>query len=255
MADNIQGMFEKMRTDQEAGHAALVESTSSSTPEVETKSEESKPDPKPAAEVADKKDAIDATEEGGKETRATKRLRNLLAEKGESKKAIKERDALIAQLQKQLADKGESKPEPTQDEEPDWVSALLGETQTSTKQTEGMTHLEQRLHKMEVVQEMGNIRKAVTKVQKAHPDVPVELLLRAIEQDGDADIGLIAQQYDALVADIRSGGSSSTPEVKEEKKVVTRPKGKTSGGSSFPSSALAGKKFRSVTDIFAALRG
>ena len=195
-------------------------------------------------------DITDAELDALTESRLVRRLRRQLATNKESTTKIGAHEAEILRLKGLLEQAGRERERPK-----DWLDEFRPKAAPATGEgKDGLAALQARVDEMGTQQSVreaaGLLERELAEVAKDHPDVPRDLLLRAVELDGAADLHRTAEEYTAFVTSLR-GKPDTKPEPDRPTAAKRPPDGRASSGAQAPSTKDIYAGARTVADLFA----
>mgnify|MGYP003150559646 FL=1 len=189
-----------------------------------------------------------------------KRFKSVLDARNNYRGEVKDYRSKITSLEQKLASLEQSRTQTPQtqpaDQEPNWLDNYLNEdTHAAPEWQQQYKGLNDRLYQFEVAQEEATLKVELEQIGTQFPNVPSQLLLKAVIQDPAVDIFKLAEDYSHYVSGIEEGAIARY--VKEGGQEVaapalSRPHSSPSGGAS---TVLKPKeKPRSVKEATSALR-
>ena len=138
------------------------------------------------------------------------RFKNVLEARNKFRNEVGGYQAQISSLEKKLAALEQSRtqtpsaPPAIQEQERSWLDDYLGqgEEAATPEWQQQYSSLDQRLYQFEVAQEEKTLRVELEQIKEKFPNVPQQLLLKAVINDPDVDIFRMASDYSAYVSGI-----------------------------------------------------
>jgi hypothetical protein len=201
---------------------------------------EAQTDEKPEGEEASTSPDTDEDSDGGHAV-PYQRFKRVIDQKNEASKKVSAYEARIQELQAELekAKKAETAKPKDDGSSDDWLDSLFSDDEDEEASVEDprVQNLEQRLQAFELKQAEEMLLKELRETQEEFPDVPEEILLRAIEQNPSASMRDVANQWSTWTATIEERAIAR--HLKKSKSTPPRPSSRSGGAttrSNVPSS-------------------
>jgi hypothetical protein len=175
------------------------------------------------------------------------RFKNVLESRNTFRSEVETYKEKLTSLEQKLANLEQNKPQykqnPSQQpqQERTWLDDYLAEEQKAAtpEWQQQYGSLNDRLYKFEVAQEEQSLKAELADIETKFPNVPQQVLLKAVIEDPNANMTALAEQYSSFMAGIeeqaiaryleQQGGqaqaASPTPEPLQRPRSVSAPRG------------------------------
>jgi hypothetical protein len=135
------------------------------------------------------------------------RFKNVLESRNQFRSEVETYKEKLTSLEQKLANLDNSRAESSPSVEPEertWLDDYLAEEQTadSPQWQKQYGDLNDRLYKFEVAQEEKVLKAELQTINEKYPNVPQNVLLKAIINDPNANINKVAEEYSTFMASI-----------------------------------------------------